>query len=168
MFDLNLQAVNPSVTRAWLIRCGVTVGGTGIISVTTLVDRIRHLFPVEFLLRLSNYEQFIYMALGIAFVTALPLTMFRVVVSLSFAQMGFASSLLYLGCSILGVFIYGYKVILMILLIIMAGIFELAFSVGPRFAYGEKKWSDFTLGLGLQVVFLGVWLFPLWKLWRLK
>jgi hypothetical protein len=166
MFRLNLEPVNPDVVKSWLIRCGITAGGAGMISVSTLVDRIRELFPQAVLIQLPNYEQFLYMAVGIAFITGLPLLIFPKVLTLSFAQMGFAASLLYLGYSLLGVFIRGFEIVPRILLVLMALIFAVLFSDGLRFAYRDKSWSDFWKDLAILLLFIVIWMLPIWVIWR--
>jgi len=166
MFGLSLQPIAPDVAKTWLIRCGVAVGGSGLISISTLVDRIRQMFPKAVLEQLPNYEQFIYMALAIAFVTALPLVMFRKVVCLSLAQMGYASGLQYLGFSLLGVFVHGYGHVLIGLMVLLAILFVILFSDGLKYYLSLRSWSDVALSIVFLAFFCAVWLFPAWMLWR--
>jgi hypothetical protein len=161
MFRLSLQIANPEVVRAWRMRAGLTVGGAGVLSIGTLVKQMRALVPEGAL-----QEHFIYMALAIAFVTALPLTTFPRVLSVSVAQLGFATSLMYLGYSLLGVFLPDYRLVLNALLILVAFVFIVIFSSGPVYYYKERSWSDLALGVGNLFVFIGLWLYPLSEIWR--
>ncbi len=124
------------------------------------------MFPEAVLKQLPNYEQFMYMAVAIAFVTGLALLLFRKVICLSFAQMGFASGLQYLGFSLLGVFAHGYQSVLIGLMILLAIMFLVLFSDGLRYYISQRSWSDAILGGVFLLFFFAVWLFPAGKLWR--
>jgi ABC-type dipeptide/oligopeptide/nickel transport system permease component len=166
MFDLNTADANPAVAGKWLVFAGINTATSGALTLATAVDRIKSIFPAKVLEQLPNYQQFIYLALAIAFVTALPLGFIRKVFCLSFAELGVASSLLYLGCALFGVFANGYEKVLLILLLVMILVLVVTFSSGIMFATHEKQWSDAVLGIGVLIVFVGVWLYPLFKIWR--
>ena len=166
MFELSTADVNAAVANKWLVFAGINTATSGAMTLATAVDRIKNLFPAKVLEQLPNYQQFIYLALGIAFVTALPLGFIKKIFCLSFAQLGFASSLLYLGCALFGVFANGFTNVLLVLLLVMMLVFIVIFSSGISYAVHEKKWSDVILGTGVLLVFVGVWLYPLLKIWR--
>lgn len=162
MLSINLEQANPTVSRRWLSRSGLVFGGTGLISIFTLIDYVRRTFPEAILNQLPNYDQFIYMAVGVAFITALPLVVFRRVISISLAQFGISTSFLYLIYAVFGVFLPDYRIIWMILLALAAAIFALVLSTGIAYAWKERSWSDFVKDIVILLCFILIWLYPLW------
>lgn len=165
MFDLSTAPANSRVAKKWLAFAGANTVTSGAVTLSTVIDQIKNIFPESVLKQLPNYEQFFYLALGIAFVAALPLLFIRKVVCVSLAQLGFVSSLLYLTCALGGVFAHGFEKVLLILLVVMVGVFIVLFIPGISFAIRQKSWSDVVLGIGLLLVFVIVWVYPLNKIW---
>src|SRR5258708_24433786 len=88
------------------------------------------------------------------------------IVCLSLAQMGYASGLLYLGFSLLGIFVHCYEHVLIGLMLLLAVIFVVLFSDGLRYSISLRSWSDVALGVIFLGFFFAVWLFPALRLWR--
>lgn len=160
MFRLSLFPANPQEVRRWRILSGVSVGASAG-SLGVLVSRLRHLVPAGML-----QEQFIYMALAIAFITGLPLYAFSRVLCVSLAELGFATSLMYLAYSLLGVFPPNYRLILTIVVIVVACVFLVLFKSGASFFRELQSMSDFWLAVVQLFIFFCLWLYPLYYIWR--
>jgi hypothetical protein len=166
MFELSTADANPSAANKWIALAGVTTATTGAVSLATIIDRIKVIFPAKVLELLPNYQQYIYLALALAFITALPITFVKKVICLSLAELGFVSSLLYLSCALFGVFANGFEKIVLVVALLMILVFLVIFSSGFSYEIHEQKWSDFGLELAMLLIFLGIWLYPLIKIWR--
>ncbi|RMH34187.1 MAG: hypothetical protein D6690_11120 [Nitrospirae bacterium] len=161
LFRLSLYPANPAEVRRWRIFAGVSIGASGAGSLGILVSRLRHLIPTDML-----QEQFIYMALAIAFITGLPLYAFSRVLCISLAELGFPTSLMYLAYALLGVFLPNYRPILTIIVIVVACIFLVLFTSGVSFFRTQQSMSDFYLAAVQLCIFLCLWLYPLYWIWR--
>jgi len=161
MFDLLLQDADELKARKWLTWSGLITGGQGVTSVSALITRIKGLLPEHLVL-----EQFTFMALAIAIATVLPLAAFRKVISVSLAQLGVATSLMYLGFSLTGAFQAEYRIVITMVLILVATVFFVLFYSGIQFIYRQGRWSDFFLGVLLLLSFAALWLYPIWAMWR--
>src|SRR5262245_3972004 len=117
LFRLSLFPANPKEVRRWRIRSGISAAASAG-SVGALAAGLRHVFMPAML-----NDQFIYMALAISFVTGAPLLAFPLVLCVSLAELGFATSLMYLAYSLLGVFLPGYRLILTAVTISVAIVF---------------------------------------------
>lgn len=166
MFRLSLLPANPTITTRWFTLCGYAAAGAGVITIASLVSQIRNLFPYYVFHRFPEYEMFIHMAIAIPLITGLLLIYFRRVLCVSFAQLGFATGLIYIALSMWGVFMQGYEMVIVLVLLMMLVILMLIFSTGIVFAYSQKNWSDVTLGIVFLILFAAIWVFPLWKAWR--
>ena len=156
-----LAPANKEIVKTWRTWSGITVGGQMATSVGTLVARAGEVLPAGVL-----HEQFLHMALAIAFVTALPLAVFPRVISVSLAQMGVATSLMYIGYAFTGAFPPGYELVITAILSLVAFVFLILFFSGSLYLYREKCWSDLFVGSLLLAVFVILWLRPTLDSWR--
>jgi len=163
MFRLYLMPVNPKVKNKWLMMAGATAGGTGTISLISLSEQVKKVFPAEVL---AQYEHFLYVALAIAFISALPLIAFPNILTLTIVQLSFSASIQYFAYSLLGVFVQGTVHLIRILMIIMAVAFFLIFLNGLKIFIEEKSYSDIALGSALLLTFTTIWVIPIINLWR--
>src|SRR5205823_5844919 len=95
---LALTPANPNVRNVWL-RFAFGTGG-----LSAIMALIRQTFPAEILQRFPEYDTFIYAALAISLISALLLVMINKVITVSLAQLGSITSLLYVGYAIFGIF----------------------------------------------------------------
>jgi hypothetical protein len=161
MFRLSLSPANPAQVKTWLVVAGLASGGPGILSIGLLVKAIRQAIPDNYIL-----TRFVIMALAAAIITALPLAVFKKVISVSFAQLGSATSVVYLGFSLSGAFQADYRGVITAILLLMDVVLLVLFSSGLSFLNREGERSDVFLGLFMLIVFLGVWLYPILVIWR--
>jgi hypothetical protein len=161
MFRLSLAPANKDQVTRWLVVAGLTTGGPGVLSIGLLVKTIRQAIPGNYIL-----DRFVIMALVVGIVTALPLALFKKVICASFAQLGSATSVIYLGFSLSGAFQPDFRGVLTAILILMDLVFVVLFSSGLCFLkkYGDS--SDVFLGVIMLLAFLGVWFYPIWVMWR--
>jgi hypothetical protein len=123
------------------------------------VASLRNILPKELV-----DEKFVYMSLAIAFVTALPIAAFPRVLSVSLSQLGIATSLIYLGCSVAGAFRPDYVNTLELILLLLALVFGVLFLGGLFYSIEQRSWSDLLLGIFLLGVSVYLWLSPVLKL----
>jgi hypothetical protein len=159
MFDLSLAPANPKEVKRWRTLSGVTAGGTSLLSIGALASSLTGMLPEDLVA-----ENFVYMSLAIAFVAALPIAVFPRVISVSLSQLGIATSLIYLGCSVAGVFRPDYVNTLEVILLLLALVFVVLFSSGLGFSIKQSSWSDLLLGIFLLVVSVYLWVSPVLKL----
>jgi len=155
MFEMSLATANRKQVWKWRIGSGCVVGASGAMSLDTVVDRLRHILPAG-----QINEQFIAMALIIAFVTGLPLFAFPRVVTVSLAQLGFATGLVYIGYSVLEVFRPQYDVVLIAVVLIVALVLLIVFSSGILYYHREKSRSDECLAVVSLLLFVTLWTYP--------
>ena len=157
-----LAPANETIAKVWRKRLLIPLGVALVASICTRVVKALEILPEGIL-----HEQFIYLAFAIAFVTALPLTMFPSrVLTVSFAQMGVATSWLYLGYGFTGALPSYYESVITFIFFLLALVFIVLFLGGILFWYREKLWSDLTVGSVLMVAFVVLWLYPIWDSWR--
>lgn len=168
MFRLFLAPANPNEVKRWRTWSGVTAGSAGLLSIGALVASLRNILPEELV-----DEKFVYMSLAIAFVTALPIAAFPRVISIALSQLGIATSLIYLGCSVVGAFRPDHINTLELILLLLALVFLVLFLSGLLYVIKEKSWSDLALGFLLLGVSVYLWVSQvlklggqLWNLWK--
>lgn len=159
LFSLSLMPANPTEVKHWLRWAWGTTIVTGAVSIGTLVESLRRLFPEQILSRLPNYEDYFYMALAFALISSLPLLAWARVVTLQLTKLGLATGLLYLGFSLSGVFLPRFRPAFYLLVAAVAFVFLLIFYTEVRFYWHEKSWSDVVLKLCLLVVFVVPWIY---------
>lgn len=152
MFRLSLAPANKQQVKRWRFWSGVTAGGTGVLSLGSLTSTVREAFPPEMV-----DESFIYMAVAVALITALPLVAFPKVLSISLSQLGIATSLILLACSIAGVFRPNYSLEFTVVVALVGFVFFVLFVSSLLFAIRERSWSDLLLWLLLLGVTVFVW-----------
>ena len=141
---LSVQRANPAVVKRWLHWAFGAAGASGLLTVVNLIHQI---FPEQRLQHFADYESFIYAAFAIALLTALFLSATDKVIAVSLAQVGAMMSLLYIGYSLVGIFVGAfmpvYYVIMVLGIIVMIVIFGQ--SIGFLHRYGTT--GDVALGL---------------------
>jgi hypothetical protein len=160
MFNRILAPANPEIVKNLLVWSGISVAGEGAASVGALVTKLNELLPKEMIL-----ANFTYMSLAIGFVTALPLVAFPRVISVACAQLGLATSLVYLGYSATGAFQPDFTFVINSILVILAVVFLIIFSGGSIDLARNRCWSDFIVSIFVMLIFLMIWLFPLYRTW---
>ncbi len=158
-FRLHTFPVAQQVARRWRTLSGISSGASAAGSITVLTKQVHHLLPAKLI-----DENLVYISLAFAFITALPLRVSQVVISLSLAQLGFTTSLMYLAYSLHGAFPPNYLPALRAVVVVVALAFSIIFLRGVRFFLRpqNRSISDFWLAVVILVVFICLWLFPLY------
>jgi hypothetical protein len=160
MFEVVTQEANRDVASRWLTFAGLLLGVNGAASVAMFVERIRSLIPAE----LIN-ERYVYFALLFSIIAAVPLRIFPIVLSVSIAQMGTATSGLYLAFALTPHFLPEYRFeITLVLIAIVVGL-QIALIGGYRYLIAMRAWSDFALSIALSICFAAVWVLPFVEIW---
>jgi hypothetical protein len=138
-----LEPANPDVVSRWRNFAFANVGLSSAIGIATQVNRV---FPKEMLERFPQHSALMYAAFAIALISALFLTIVPKVISVSFAQLGALTSLLYIGYSLAGIFLSLMPVFYALMgLAILVMI--LVFSQSIAFFARRKAYADLALGL---------------------
>ena len=120
-----------------------------------VADRLNRLAP-------GVDEHFLHMAVVFAFIAALPLLFFPLVITTSLAELGVATAVVFLGYSVFPVFV-GLNLVPRVLVTIVAIVLLLVFSTGVREMYRLKSKSDVALAAVLLLSFFVLWIYPLFR-----
>ena len=161
MFRLSLATANDSVVKRWLIVSGVATGTPGVVTIASLTKIIGNLIPKEYV-----NSRYVTIALIIGFVTGLSLALFKKVLCVSFAQLGAATSAVYLGFALTGAFQPEFRAVITAIVVMLDLVFLVLFSSGLSFMAKQRSPSDVALGILLLLIFLSTWLWPIWVMWR--
>lgn len=145
---------NPRLIKRWLIAAGVNTMGTTVMSIPDITASVKTLVP-------EADEHFLHMAVAVAILTALPLIAFKKVLSISIAQFGVATSIIFIGYALRPVFSSQNSMdfFLMIVVVIFA-IFLMFLTVIAHF-YRERSWGDLSIGVVIYALVVSTWISPL-------
>ena len=141
---LSIQPANPAKVKEWRYWAFGSAGASGLL---TVVNGIHRIFPAERLQNFADYESFIYAAFAIAFISGLFLLATNKVIAVSFAQVGAMLSLLYIGYSVVGIFVKAFMPVYYVIMVLGVVVIIVIFgeSIGFLRKYGTT--GDVALGL---------------------
>jgi hypothetical protein len=141
---LGWEQANPSIVKKWRAWCLTEAAASGgLLGLTKLIQR---LFPEEILGRLPDYEIYIHAALAISLITVLFLTMIPKIITLSFAQLGTITSMVYLGYSFAGIFITSLLPVFFVIMTLAIVIMTIVFWQSIVYFKQEKAYVDLVVG----------------------
>jgi hypothetical protein len=146
---LALEPANQAVVKKSLYFAYGMAGLSGIIGVA---KRVTDIFPPDVLGRFPQHEMFLYGAFAIALISALLLTFEPKVITVSFAQVGALTGLLWIGYVLVGVFIGDLLPVFYAWMLVGILILVLLFSRSMVFYYRNGSYADLLLGM----IFIGL------------
>jgi hypothetical protein len=147
---LALEPANQAVVRKSLYFAFGMAGLSG--GIIGVAKKITDIFPPDVLARFPQHEMFLYGAFGIALISALFLTFEPKVITVSFAQVGALTGLLWIGYSLVGVFIGDLLPVFYAWMLVGILILVLLFSRSIVFYYRNGSYADLLLG----IIFIGL------------
>ncbi len=160
MFRLSRLPANSTIANKWKVGCGSSVLGNGGVSVSSQIDSIKDMFPPELI-----DNELMYIAFAISLITSLPLFLSSKVLTVSIAQLGVATSIVFIACSMHGVFGEGYFKVFIAAIIILIIVLFITFFDGIEDALRQKSWSDLILRGTIVLIFLSIHIYALNKVW---
>lgn len=159
---LTLQPANPKLVSWWR---NFNLGMAGASGLLALVDKVKHIFPQELLVRFPYYESFLYASVAISFITGLFLILIPKVLTLSFAQVGAVTSLVFIGYSLMGIF-FSASLLPVFITIMTLAILVMVLVFGESLLYflRRKAYVDFAIGSLMVIAASFVCLYPLYLL----
>jgi hypothetical protein len=161
---LSLEPANPEVVkkfRLWGLGNAAASGG-----LLGIVEVVKKIFPAAVLGRVPDYEVYIYAAIAISLITVLFLTMIPKVITLSFAQLGVITSMVYIGYSLAGIFIAKLIPVFFALMALAILIMVIVFGQSLSYYKFQKAYSDFVVGCVTVLVTVFACAYPLYILAR--
>jgi uncharacterized membrane protein len=162
MFKLSTQPANTHLVKLWKRNSGLSAVTQGAVSIGTLLGTASQALPPD-LLDLD----YAYMALAVSFTTALLLFLTGKVITLSLAQMGFATGLLLFACSFHKVFASDFMIVIISILAVIVLVVAVIFLESIQEAYNRKSWSDLLLRLVLYIGQQAIHIYAIYNVWRL-
>ncbi len=161
MFRLSLLPAPPHLIKRWRVWCGVAVAGTGAASLSSVAGTLKETFPEG-----AVDETFVHMAVAVSFLFGLVLILSTNVLSLGLAQMSFATSIVFIGCSFSGIFPGPFQPIIKGALVLLVFVLVLLFWFdGVRDAWRMHSCSDLILRVSGLAVFLCGWVYAVATAW---
>ena len=162
---LTLQPANPKLVKLWRNRAlRATVGSSSVLGLTKLVQGQ---FSQDLLSRFPEYQTFLSAAVAISVITALFLTLIPKVISLSFAQVGAVTSLIFISYSLAGIFFSAYLLpAFLVIMVLAVVVMVLVFGQSLAYFLREKAYADFAVGTIMVVGASSVCLYPLYLIVR--
>jgi hypothetical protein len=157
---LALAPANPAVRRTWL---KFAFGAGGISAAMALAKQT---FPEELLRRFPEYDTFIYAALAVSFITALLLLAVNKVITVSLAQLGSITGLLYIGYALFGIFSASLAPVFVVLMILTMLVIIMVFSQSVLYYLHEHAYADVACGLIFLTGAMFMCAYPLYVLIR--
>jgi hypothetical protein len=160
---LLLYPANPKVAKVWLKRAGLSgtavVGGGIVAAILKYSERVLPAGSVD--------TTYFYIAMTLAIVTALPLLLQPIVMSVGIAQLGMAASYVYVVYAFRPLFpLPSLRMVLIAVVAILLVAFSLMFSAGASFYFKHGTKLDRVAACAFAAIFYFVSLAPFPSLLR--
>lgn len=163
---LSLQPANPAVIATWRTYALSTTVVSGAMTLAGLVNVIRNLFPETLLRRFPEYDIYIYAAIAISLMSAIFLTLIRKVITVSFAQLGAITSLVYLFYALAGIFVGELLPVFFVIILLAILIIVLVFGESLAFFKRRRAYADLAIGSLFVVATVFICSYPLYLIVR--
>jgi hypothetical protein len=157
---LALTPANPAARKTWL-RFAFGTGG-----ISAVMAVVKQMFPAEILQRFPEYDTFVYAALAISLISALLLYAINKVITVSLAQLGSITGLLYIGYALFGIFSGSLVPVFAVLMILTMAVMILVFGESLLHYKHEHAYADMVFGLIFLSAAIFMCAYPLYILIR--